>query len=89
VICTGKTVSEHVRALLDVTMVETGSIGLIDWWIGFADLDGRRISVAGWNRPLHRATGLGTVGEHRLGTLLRQRVRVWGFQALHRAVPGR
>lgn len=74
VICTGKTASEHVRAQLDVRIRETGTLALINWWVGSADVDGGRIGVAGWNKPLHQATGLGTTGERELGILLRRKL---------------
>lgn len=74
VICTGRTVSDHVRQLLDVKPMRTGTLRRVSWWVGSADVDGRTVGVAGWNHPLHRATGLGTEGERQLGETLRRRL---------------
>jgi hypothetical protein len=71
-ICTGKTVSDHVRSQLGVSVAKSGTIAKVTWWIGFADVDGRHVGVAGWNKPLHRATGLGSLGERNLGQLIRR-----------------
>ncbi|HZD70879.1 MAG TPA: hypothetical protein VFA45_18885 [Actinomycetes bacterium] len=72
VICTGKTVSGHVRRHLNVTVEETDWLARIKWWTGSALIDGRSVGFAGWNYPLARPTGLGAEGERRLGVLLRQ-----------------
>ena len=74
VICTGKTVGVHVRRQLGVGVVDEGSVARIKWWVGCADVDGRRVAFAGWNYPLARPTGLGAEGEMRLGQLLADRV---------------
>jgi uracil-DNA glycosylase len=74
VICTGKTVSDHVRMRLDVAVEETGTTALVTWWTGCATVGGRRIGFAGWNRPLHQATGLGSDGERQLGAVLREKL---------------
>jgi uracil-DNA glycosylase len=74
VICTGRTVSDQVRELLDAAVMQTGALQRVTWWVGSATVDGRTVGVAGWNHPLHRATGLGTDGERHFGALLRQRL---------------
>ncbi len=74
VICTGKTVSVHVRRLLDVAVGDEGALARISWWIGRADVGGREVAFAGWNYPLARATGLGATGESELGALLASRL---------------
>jgi hypothetical protein len=70
VICTGKTVSVHLRSCFGVEIEEEGTLARIKWWVGRADVDGREVDFAGWNYPLARATGLGAVGERELGELL-------------------
>jgi hypothetical protein len=74
VICTSKTVSDHVRRLLDVEVEDAGELARIRWWTGRAALDGRSVGVCGWNLPLARPTGLGAAGEHELGELLAERL---------------
>ena len=74
VICTGQTVSAEVRELLDVQVIATGELAMEVWWTGSAVVGGRRVRVAGWNRPLHQPTGLGTAGELKLGQLLRAKL---------------
>jgi hypothetical protein len=72
VICTGATVSSLVKAQLGVEVRGTGTLELEGWWVGNATVGEWTLPVAGWNRPLHQPTGLGTKGERRLGGLLRQ-----------------
>ncbi len=48
----------------------------VQWWIGHARLDGRRVGFGGWNIPLARATGLNKEGEAALGQLLAARLTV-------------
>ncbi len=74
VICTGKTVSVQLRRQLGVSVKEEGTMARIKWWVGHADLDGRRVGFGGWNLPLARATGLGREGENALGKLLVRRL---------------
>ncbi len=74
VICTGKTVGVHVRRQLRVEVTEEGSLARIKWWVGHAEVEGRRVGIAGWNYPLARPTGLGAEGEARLGQLLADRL---------------
>lgn len=74
VICTGKTVSVYVRNRFRVKVGEEGQLARIKWWVGFADVDGRRCGFAGWNIPLAQATGLGRAGESQLGRLLAERL---------------
>lgn len=74
VICTGKTVSVNVRRQLGVVVEEEGTLELVKWWVGHADVEGRRVGFAGWNFPLVRPTGLGRAGETRLGELLAERL---------------
>ena len=55
VICTGKTVSVHLRRLFGVQMVEEGAMARIKWWVGHADVGGRgSASPAGTTRSLVR-----------------------------------
>ncbi len=70
VICTGKTVGVHIQRQLGVSVDDEGTMARIKWWVGHADIDGRRVGLAGWNYPLARATGLGRKGETALGELL-------------------
>jgi len=74
VICNGRTASDHVRRVLNVSIEETGVMARTKWWAGYAEVDGRRMGFAGWNVPLQRPTGLGAEGERRLGQLLRERL---------------
>lgn len=74
VICTGKTVSMHIRSRLGVQVEQTGELARIKWWIGRAEIEGREVSFAGWNYPLARPTGLGREGEIELGRLLAERI---------------
>jgi hypothetical protein len=74
VICTGKTVSIHVRRQLGVVVDEEGTLARIRWWVGHADVNGRSVSFAGWNYPLARATGLGREGETALGELFAEKL---------------
>jgi hypothetical protein len=73
-ICNGRTVGDQLRQKLGVSVTENGKIALIEWWVGHADFDGRRVGFAGWNKPLARATGLGREGERELGKLLAQKL---------------
>lgn len=70
VICTGKTVGDHVRRLFGVTTDAEGTLARIRWWAGHAEVGDRVVGFAGWNYPLARATGLGVAGETELGRLL-------------------
>jgi len=74
VICNGKTVSVQLQRQLGVSVKEEGTMARIKWWVGFADLDGRRVGFGGWNLPLARPTGLGREGETALGKLLARRL---------------
>jgi hypothetical protein len=74
VICTGKTVSVHLRRLFGVQVVEEGAMARIKWWVGRADVGGREVGFAGWNYPLARPTGLGAAGESELGALLAEKL---------------
>lgn len=74
VICNGKKVGIEVQQRLGVSVIEQGTIARIKWWVGHADLGGRRVGFGGWNIPLARPTGLGRNGEAKLGELLAQRL---------------
>ena len=74
VICNGKTVGVHVRRELGVSVAEESKIARIKWWVGHAEVDGRRIAFGGWNVPLARPTGLGREGETALGELLARKL---------------
>lgn len=69
VVCTGATVSRHVRGALDVDVRETGRRKRIRWWLGRARVGRRELPIGGWNYPLDRPTGLGTAGEVELGEM--------------------
>ena len=73
-ICTSKSVSDHVRRLLPVEVEEAGELARVRWWTGRAALGERSLGVCGWNLPLARPTGLGASGEHELGALLAERL---------------
>lgn len=74
VLCTSKTISEHVCVRLDVRVEETGALARSRWSTGSAVLGGRRVGFAGWNYPLARPTGLGADGERELGRLFAARL---------------
>jgi hypothetical protein len=74
-ICTGKTVGEHVCHLLAVDVLERGELARVRWWTGVALAGGRTVGVAGWNLPLARPTGLGAASERELGALLAERLK--------------
>ncbi len=74
IICTGKTVSVHVRRQLNVEVEEEGTMARIKWWVGHGEVEGRQVGFGGWNYPLARATGLGRDGERALGELLAKRL---------------
>lgn len=86
VICTGKTVTVHVRRAFDVQVAEEGALARIKWWAGHADVDGREVGFVGWNYPLARATGLGGSGESELGRLLAEKL---GLAAAPKTQPKR
>jgi hypothetical protein len=67
VICTGKTVSEHLCRQVCVHVTHTGAMKRIRWWLGTAHFGQRDLPIGGWNYPLDRPTGLGTAGETDLG----------------------
>ncbi len=71
VICNGRTVFTEVCRLIGGQVEESGKLKLLTWYVGVATLNGRRIRLAGWNRPLARATGLGISGEEDLGRILK------------------
>lgn len=74
VVCTGKTVSNHVRSRLRVQVEEEGELARIKWWLGHAELERGRVFFCGWNLPLARPTGLGAAGETQLGELFAERL---------------
>jgi hypothetical protein len=76
VLCNGKTAGTHVQQRLRVSVEENGIMARVQWWIGHARLDGRRVGFGGWNIPLARATGLNKEGEAALGQLLAARLTV-------------
>jgi uracil-DNA glycosylase len=69
VVCTGATVSDYVRGLLEVKEVDSGTIERIRWWCGTAKIVNRALKIGGWNYPLDRPTGLGNNGEVKLGQM--------------------
>jgi hypothetical protein len=74
VICNGRTAFTEVCRLIHGQVWEEGKLELITWYVGAATLNGRRVRLAGWNKPLARATGLGASGEDDLGRLLKSRL---------------
>jgi len=70
VICAGKTVSDELRARISVDVKQNDKMKRIRWWSGIAHLERRDLPICGWNYPLDRPTGLGTVGEKELGRML-------------------
>lgn len=71
VICNGRTAFTEVCRLTDGQVKEKGELKLLTWFVGEATLNGRRVELVGWNRPLARATGLGARGEEELGRILK------------------
>jgi hypothetical protein len=69
VICAGKTVSHQVRSRCSIQVNTTGEMKRIKWWVGQGVFGERELPIGGWNYPLDRPTGLGTVGELELGKL--------------------
>jgi hypothetical protein len=76
VVCTGKTVSTHVRSRMRVEVTEEGEMARIKWWVGNAQLGDRDVGFCGWNFPLARPTGLGVAGEKALGQMLADKLRL-------------
>jgi hypothetical protein len=76
VLCNGKRVGAELQRQLGVSVKEEGAMARIKWWIGHADLGGRRVGFGGWNIPLARPTGLDKKGEATLGQLLAARLGV-------------
>jgi hypothetical protein len=74
-ICNGRTVTEEVCRLIGGRITERGQLRRITWFVGSAEIDRRRINLAGWNIPLARPTGLGVVGEEELGRILVARLK--------------
>lgn len=74
VICNGRTVFDEVCRIIGGQVREEGKLKLITWYVGSATLNGRSVMLAGWNKPLARATGLGASGEEDLGRLLKSRL---------------
>jgi hypothetical protein len=75
VVCTGKTVSTQLQALLPVDVEEIGTMKRLRRWLGTADIGEREIRIGGWNYPLDRPTGLGTAGEVELGQMFARALR--------------
>ncbi len=48
----------------------TGVLKKLKWYVGTASIAGRHVTLAGWNLPLTRPTGLGTEGETNLGQVI-------------------
>lgn len=71
VICNGRTVFTEVCHLTGGQVGESGKLELLTWYVGVATINGRKIKLAGWNKPLARATGLGISGEQELGRILK------------------
>jgi hypothetical protein len=74
VICTAMTVGAQVCRRVGVRVEEQGKLARVKWWVGHADVGGRDVGFAGWNYPLTRPTGLGAVGERKLGALLARKL---------------
>ena len=70
-ICTSKMVTQNVLAMLDAQIVREGVIANLRWLVAVGRAGGRDIDIAGWNRPLARATGLKKKDVIVLGAFLR------------------
>jgi hypothetical protein len=77
VICNGRTAFETVRQMTDARVVASGTLALVTWSVARADMPGRTMTVAGWNRSLQRPTGLGTQGHLELGRMLGEQIDGW------------
>ncbi len=71
VICNGRTAFDEVCRLVGGQVRGKGQLKLLTWYVGTATVNGREIKLAGWNRPLAQATGLGASGERELGLILK------------------
>lgn len=72
VLCDGRTAFDNVVRLVDGSLVHTGTLKRVTWWLAKASIGSRSLIVAGWNIPLIRATGLGLTGEVELGEVIRR-----------------
>jgi len=69
-VCNGKTTFDTVLNLFNGEITASGPKALVTWYAATAEVAGRTVHVVGWNKPLARATGLGTEGEKNLGSHL-------------------
>jgi len=69
VICTSRTVGDHVCRLLNVEVAHEGTLKRVRWWLGHAEIGGRSVVCCGWNFPLSQPTGLGAEGEREMGAM--------------------
>jgi hypothetical protein len=74
VVCNGRTASDAVLRMTAARIMVSGNKALITWFVALADMPGRTMAVAGWNRPLQHPTGLGKQGHLELGRLLADQV---------------
>lgn len=79
IVCNGRTPFDTLGTALGVTVVETGTLERLRWWVGRAAVRDRSAAIAGWNIPLSQATGLTTLGHHELGVILGTRLRSHGL----------
>jgi hypothetical protein len=51
-VCNGATPFNTVQELLGIRVPNPFRLGNLEWSVGMADVNGRRLAVAGWNLPL-------------------------------------
>ncbi len=71
VLCNGKTVLEEVKSIVRGTVRPAFELKRITAYAGAGEIGARPVTIVGWNRPLHTATGLTSDEEVELGRRLR------------------
>lgn len=74
VICNGRSVLDTVIAELGASVTAYEKPSRFAWTVAIADMDTRRVGVAGWNIPLARPTGMTSQDQVELGTLFLERL---------------
>ncbi|MCC6425982.1 MAG: hypothetical protein IT435_04095 [Phycisphaerales bacterium] len=74
VICTSAAVLRNVMPLVGGQVVTQGELGRVRWLVARGHAAGRPLSIAGWNIPLVRPTGLDAAAQVGLGELLHSHV---------------
>jgi hypothetical protein len=75
ILCTSRLVLSRVTSFLDAQVVESGRLARLTWTIARASVNGRDLTIAAWNIPLVRPTGLTAAGHAALGALLRAKTQ--------------